>query len=164
MLCTTPHLLTILAHAVLKRFACLFLSLLQSNCRRGTLITVTELASKSPKHVLFLTTKPPNYGIDPAKHLSVCMSCRVEDVATKGPFVHSAQKQWTPNGRPTPGSPGKTIPEAPDRRSDDRSKGLLATDLLPTYGKRNQCVVFVLRPSLRLCQFVAQQPPLVLSC
>ncbi len=65
-----------------------------------------------------------------------------------GPLVHSAQKQWTPNGRPTPGSPGKTIPEAPDRRSDDRSKGLLATDLLPTYGKRNQCVVFALRPSL----------------
>ena len=77
--------------------------------------------------------------------------------------IVSAKKQWTPNGRPTPGHPRQTIPEAPDRRSDDRSKGLSATDLLPTYGKRNQCVVFVLRPSLRLCQFAAQQPPRVLS-
>ena len=35
--------------------------------------------------------------------------------------IVSAKKQGTPNGRPTPGHPRQTIPEAPDRRSDDRS-------------------------------------------
>ena len=35
--------------------------------------------------------------------------------------IVSAKKQGTPNGRPTPGHPRQTIPEAPDRRSDIRS-------------------------------------------
>ncbi len=38
-----------------------------------------------------------------------------------GPMTaRSPMTQWTPKGRPIPG-PRQTIPEAPDRRSDDRS-------------------------------------------
>ena len=67
----------------------------------------------------------------------------------------SANRSFIPDGRHTdarPQDPPQTNPEAPDRRSDDRSprpKGLLTTDLLPTYGKQNQCVVFALRPHFR---------------
>ena len=81
---------------------------------------------------------------------SVVCVC-VWDVATRGLWC-TLQKH---NGRLTdarPQDPRKTTrrtPIAAPTTAVHARKGLLMTDLLPTYGKRNQCVVCALRPHFR---------------